>query len=383
MDRHALRYLRWLGATMLAAAAAVALMVLLVDPYGLYGWVDVAGFNRVKAPLARYQNEIKLARALRLRPQVVLVGNSRVEAGFDPDGPALRGANAINLGIAGTGTPTAIGQLRYLAAHGIRPRRVIAGLDVVDAMTPRPIVSARAPVLRIPWPGRWWQLDALLSAASLRDTLWTVALQRDADGAMATPRGFNPLRQYGSAARLEGYAAIFRQRAQENARKLAARSGGGLDVPAVRAEVRALLDAAAQGNPAVRVDLLVYPYHAQLLAMFEAAGLWRRFEAWKAVLREEVAAARLRHPRARIVLADFGAYGPWQCEPIPAEGSGAMTTWYWEAGHFKAALGEVLLARLDDTADRAHDATAGRAACVARQPGLFIDAARLVARAGR
>ncbi|AXA94102.1 hypothetical protein [Massilia sp. YMA4] len=380
MDRHALCYLRWLGATMLAAGMAVALLVLLIDPYGLYGWVDVAGLNRVKAPLARYQYEIKLARALRLGPQVILVGNSRMEAGFDPDGPALRGANAVNLGIAGTGTPTAIGQLRYLAAHGIRPRRVIAGLDVVDALTSQPVPPARAPVLRIPWPGRLWRLDALLSAASLRDALWTVALQRDGDGAVATLRGFNPLRQYGSAARLEGYAALFRQRAQENARKLAARTGGGLDVAAVRAEVRALLDAAARDNPAVRIDLLIYPYHAQLLAMFEAAGLWQRFEAWKALLREEVAAARLRHPGARIALADFGVYDRWQCEPIPAAGSDATTKWYWEAGHFKAALGEVLLARLDDPGGGASDA-AGRAACMADQPGLFSDAARLVARA--
>ena len=50
------------------AVGARELAVLLVDPYGLYGWYEKAGVNRVKPPLTRHQNEIKLARALRLQP---------------------------------------------------------------------------------------------------------------------------------------------------------------------------------------------------------------------------------------------------------------------------------------------------------------------------
>jgi len=393
MDARHRRYLCWLLATMLAAVAGIALLVLTVDPYGLYGLVNTPGLNRDKPPLTLHQNEIKLARALRQEPGIVIVGNSRVEAGLDPDGPALRGRNAVNLGLAGTGTPTAVSQLHYLAQHGVRPRRVIAGLDFVDALTTQPVtkVGAAAP-LKVSLPGQGWRIDALLSAASLKDALRTVALQHDRDAAIATVRGFNPLRQYDSTARVEGYAAIFRQRAEENARKLASRRHGGLDVPGVQAELRALLDAAA--GPGVQVDLLIYPYHAQLLATFEAAGLWPRFEAWKDVLVAEVAAARARHPQAAIRLVDFSGYGPWQCEPVPAKGSRAVTQWYWEAGHFKAALGEKMLARLlgaDEVSGFGtvlEDATrtanaqriaAGRAACRAGQGALFGEAARLVA----
>lgn len=394
MDARHRRYLRWLLGTMLAAVAGIALVVLAVDPYGLYGLVESSGFNRDKPPLTRHQNEIKLARALRQAPDIVIVGNSRVEAGLDPDGAALRGSNAVNLGLAGTGTPTAVSQLRYLALHGVRPHRVIAGVDFVDALTTQPVAQAgvQSP-LKVSLPGQAWRVDALLSAASLKDALRTVALQRDGDAAIATVRGFNPLRQYDSTARVEGYAAIFRQRAQENARKLAARRHGGLDVPGVQAEMRALLDAAA-ANPQVQVDLLIYPYHAQLLAMFEAAALWSRFEAWKDVLVAEVAAARARHPQATIRLVDFSGYGPWQCEPIPAEGSRAVTQWYWEAGHFKAALGEKMLGRLlgadgesgfgmdleeGTRTANAQRIAAGRAVCKAGQGALFGDAARLVA----
>lgn len=401
MDAHHARFLRWLAGVMLATAALSALAVLLVDPYGLYGWYEKAGINRAKPPLMRHQNEIKLARALRLQPRLVIVGNSRVEAGLDPDGPALQGTNAVNLGLAGTGTATAVSQLRYLAAQGIGPRHVVAGVDFVDALTAAPVGQAGpVPPLRVALPGRAWQADALLSAASLKDALRTVALQHDPEGPTATLRGFNPLREYHRTARVEGYAAIFRQREQENERKLARFAQGGLDVVALRAELRGLTDAAALGNPAVALDLLIYPYHAQLLAAFERNGLWPRFEAWKTVLVEEVAAARRRHPRARIGLVDFSGYGERQCEPVPAPGSGMATRWYWEAGHFKAALGEVMLARLlargregaaegmqgdagfgvpleaaNGMANR-HRIAAERAACRARQPALFDGAAR-------
>lgn len=394
MDRLHRHYLRWLLATVLVASALVAGIVLLVDPYGLYALVDRPGFNHVKPPLTRHQFEIKLARVERLRPALLIVGNSRVEAGLDPDGAQLADAQAFNLGLAGTGTPTAVGQLRHMVKTGSAPQRVIAGLDFVDALTERPVVNVAAVPLSVPTMGQEWRFDALFSFASLKDAVRTVAIQRDPEAAVASLRGFNPLQQYRQTARVEGYAAIFRQRSEENARKALTREHGGLDGPAVRAEVAALLDAAAAGNPGVAVDLVIYPYHAQLMALFEATHLMPRFDAWKAILVAEAQAARLRHPGARIVLHDFSGYGPFQCEPIPAQGG--VTQWYWEGGHFKGALGEVMLARMlgqptvvDDfgmvlTAPTLEEnrrrIAAERADCVARQAPLFDDVARTVAR---
>ena len=343
-------YLHWMLATMLGASLAVAGFVLLVDPYGLYGLVDLPGFNRVKPPVERYRNEIRLVRADRFAPPIVIVGNSRMEVGVDPEGPPLAGRNAVNLGLAGTGTVTAIGQLRHLAAGPAAPRRVIAGIDFVDALTVRPVDPAAMPApitaRQAGWRDALWRIDTLYSFASLRDALLTVAIQRDPDAAVATLRGHNPLRQYHQAARVEGYAALFSQRAAENTRKLTATANGGLNTAGVRAEVAALIDAAAGAQPGVAIDLVIYPYHAQLLALFEQASLWPRFEAWKEILVSEAEAGRRRHPHARIAVHDFSGYGPIQCEPIPPAGSAAGTRWYWEAGHFKPALGDVIVARV-------------------------------------
>ncbi|QGZ42648.1 hypothetical protein IP92_04861 [Pseudoduganella flava] len=394
-------YLRWLFGTMLAASLAVAAFVLLVDPYGLYALADVPGINRLKPPVERYRNEIRLARAERVRPELVITGNSRMEAGVDPDGPALAGSGAFNLALAGTSMEMAIDQLRQLNRAGIAPRHIIAGAEFVDALTATPVrqvtLPQPLPAHEPGWRERLWQADALYSFASLRDALATVALQHDADGASATLRGHNPLRQYHRIAALEGYAALFGQRAAENTRKLAATADGGLDVAAVHGQLAALLDAAAAGRADVAVDVVIYPYHAQLLALFEQARLWPRFEAWKELLVTEAEAARRRHPRARIRVVDFSGFGPIQCEPIPAPGSRNATRWYWEAGHFKPALGDTMMARLlgsggaapafgqpldlHTLADNRARIAQERAACAARAPRLFDDVARQVAQA--
>jgi hypothetical protein len=386
-------YLRWMLGTVGLASVAAAGFVALVDPYGLYALADMDGLNRVKPPVERYRNEIRLARADRFAPGLVVTGNSRMEAGIDPDGTALAGRNAFNLGLAGTGMEVAVGQLRQLAAHGRPPRHVVAGVEFIDALTERPVHPAAAAPPFAPaaqgWRARLWQADTLYSFASLKDALVTVAIQHQADAAVATLRGHNPLQQYHQAAAIEGYAALFGQRAAENTRKLAALADGGLHAAAVRAQVAGLIDAAAAAQPRVAVDLVIYPYHAQLLALFERARLWPRFEAWKEILVEEAEAGRRRHPGARIAIHDFSGYGAIQCEAIPAPGSAARTRWYWEAGHFKPALGDIVMARVLGTAGAAAPAGFGfalergtlaanreriaaeRAACAQRHAALF------------
>ena len=95
------------------------------------------------------------------------------------------------------------------------------------------------------------------------------------------------------------------------------------------------------------VHLIIYPYHAQLMAMFEDAGLLGTMDEWKRMLVREADAARARHPDAHISVWDFSGYGDMRCERIPAPGdTRSVTRWYWEAGHFKSTLGELMLQRI-------------------------------------
>ena len=402
-DRGYAGFIKWMVATLLAGVLLVVLFVVVVDPYRLFRLVDVAGVNAVKPSPEHFQSEIKLAGAKALRPATVLMGNSRVDVGIDPDSEQLGAARrpAYNLAIPGTGVGTSREQFEHLRDAGATPSTLLLGVDFFDFLLDPDSVEAPAKSPPAGLASQRWKVETLFSLNALLDAVRTLRIQRDPDAGMMTARGFNPLHDYLRFARMDGYHSLFQQRALENARNFSlaphgiARSRG--DSSSEWRDLGALLDAAARAK--TDVHLIIYPYHVQLMAMMEQTGLWPAFEQWKLRLLREVARFNGAHPAARIVLWDFSGYGALQCEPIPAKGDVVHgTRWYWESGHFKAALGERILARIFGAAgagsvteefgfrldaanwsENRERIARERLDCLAAAPAMFRDAAAMVA----
>lgn len=393
-------------ATLAISAVALALVVC-VDPYGVYGLVDRGGLNRVKPQLKRYQKEIKTELAFKAGADAFIIGNSRAEIGFDPQHPAFA-ANAgatFNLALAGSRIGAAREQLARLRARGKRPAKLLVGVEfldfLIDPQAPLRPEAAQVPAFSALADLRW-RLDAAFSIDSVADALRTLRLQRMDDPESMTARGFNPFHDRRKLARDEGYHPLFEQRAADYARRFTARA------PVLRSEhgqaasdldhLRSILtEAAADGAD---VHVAIYPYHAQILAMFEQAGMMPAFEQWKVMLAAEIDAIGAAHPGARISLWDFSGYLAYQCEAIPAKGDRqGKTDWYWEAGHFKSALGDRMLDRMfaqpgvdggdgfgvrlgmPQVSANQQRMARERANCAAGYPRLFEDAAALMAKA--
>lgn len=142
------RFLRQFAIFVLGGILLVVAFVLIVDPYDQYRLVVRPGFNLVKPGLARYQNELKLAKAVRLHPDVLILGHSRAEAGLDPESAALarQGLSAYNLAIPGSSIADARRQMEFLFQNGIRPKVIILGMEFLDFMeAPRQKKIAAAP----------------------------------------------------------------------------------------------------------------------------------------------------------------------------------------------------------------------------------------------
>ncbi|HEY0060999.1 MAG TPA: hypothetical protein VGC21_02695 [Telluria sp.] len=352
------RFLAWAGAVTVLGAAACAALVVTVDPYRLYGLLDRPGFNHEKPQPERYQKQIKLAGARARQADLLIVGNSRAEIGLDPGYAPLAGGGRrpYNLALAGTRIQVAREQLEQLHQGGLHPRHLIVGAEFLDA----PIDPAAPPV---PAPATLgpdraaelaWQFDAVFSLDSLGDALRTLRQQGDAEAPTMSALGFNPLREYGQMARQEGYYALFQQRALDYGKRLA-KLPRGLVGPAGSSTNFDQLQAVIEHGVAdgARVDVVIYPYHAQLMGLINEAGMGPLFDDWRTRLAHRVDAVRAAHPGARLSLWDFSGYAPYQCEAIPAKGErSSVTRWYWEAGHFKAALGNLMLARLLDQPDQ-------------------------------
>jgi hypothetical protein len=340
-------FLVWMAFSLLGSIAFIVGFVVLIDPYALYGIVNTPGLNSVKPGLSRYQKEIKLTHAIGYGANSFILGNSRAEIGFDPDAPAFSeyGARAYNLAIPGTGIATARQQLEYLSESGIRPATILVGLEFMDFVA----APIREPVLHaVPHQSdkrqaslRFWWFDTLFSISTVKDAVRTLRIQHDDEAQTTRPNGFNPLSEYRAVARIDGYHAMFRHRAEESAGAYLKKAPGILSA-ADFVDLQVLLDISARSGADIK--LIIYPYHAQILALFEETGLWPTFEEWKSRLVAEVSTARRRNPKARITLMDFSGFGYYNCERIPAKNTpGAVTQWYWEAGHFKKELGNILL----------------------------------------
>lgn len=391
------RFIKWMATALVAGIVLVCGFVTVVDPYRLHRLVERDGFNAIKPRPTRYLSEIKMAGARATQPKLFLMGNSRIDVGIDPDARPLAGPT-YNLALPGTGVAASRQQWMRLTTDGVRPVTLLLGVEFFDFLTDPVAADVPNQILPGGLARLRWKIDTVFSLDALLDAARTLLIQRDPYAATMSARGFNPLGDYLRAARDDGYHGFFQQRAMENARRFATAPRGivlaGSDTSSDWRELGRLLDAAAGQGTAV--ELVIYPYHAQLMAMLEQTGLWPVFEQWKLRLLREVARVHQTHAQARITLWDFSGYDSLQCEHIPARGDLSATTWYWESGHFKAALGDVMLTRIFGGADpappgfgvRLDDANwqanreriaRERRACAASEPAMFGAAAAMVA----
>jgi hypothetical protein len=346
----ALRFAVLFAATAVGLTAAGGLLNGVVDPYGIFGAPLVRGFNATKPRPDVMLDEIKAIVGARVEPQVLILGNSRAEIGFDPQHPALvaRGGRGFNASVPGSGTDYALEAFRWFGERA-DPTLTIVGIDFLDfpyaegaGATPPAAPPSSTPMALLKA-----RLLALFSATALQDSIRTLLIQHQANPATLRPDGFNPLLDYRAIAANEGYGVLFRQRAEQAARSLAAqphalvgpRSGTSPSL----IELDALIALAAREGSELK--LAIYPFHLLLMLQIEQAGLWPLYEAWKVDIARRVEAGR--REGAHVALWDFGCPGPLTAEAVPLEGDrqGAMH-WYWEAGHFKKELGDVMLSTM-------------------------------------
>ena len=210
------RYLWIFALTMGGILTFVGLFNLLVDPYGYFRILQIAGFNAVKPRPDHDLVDVKRA-AWSARPyNALILGNSRAEVGFDPAHPAFaaRGYSAFNYALPGTTLLTAW-QIHDALARKQAPKLLIVGLEFLDFLT-LPNASGSEGLVsydeaQAARASR--QFKALFTSQALLDSLRTIALQRNPEAAVLTAEGFNPLREYVRTARTDGYWALFQQRA--------------------------------------------------------------------------------------------------------------------------------------------------------------------------
>ena len=344
------RYRRSFGivftCSMLTFVLTVASLNYAIDPYNIFRSLTLQGINALKPRPDVMLGDIKLIVGTRFHPTALILGNSRADVGFDPTHPAFgkRHLRAYNAAVPGSGLDYSLEAFQRLG-NTAEIEFAIIGVDFLDFLhSPQPDAQPRAASSAFSASSTRTHLVALLSITALVDSIRTLLVQREANPAIVRSDGFNPMLDYREIAAAEGYSALFRQRAQETARNLS-RQPHNLYIAGRRmspsfAALRLLLQTAREKG--TDVALVIYPYHVLLMLQYEAAGLWPLFEQWKEDITAISEEARLDGTHVR--LWDFACPSELTAEPVPRDGDRASAMqWYWEGGHFKKELGDLVL----------------------------------------
>lgn len=342
--------------TMLTAGGFMAVNTI-IDPYDYWGQPRIEGLNARKPMMHTHLTAVKSRQYLREQPRTVIAGNSRVDVGMDPRSmhwPA-NFQPVYNFGLPGESVASVADVLATAMAEH-RPERIFLGVDFLDfllthdrwvkyaadaLMPQQTTLSERARRLA----------ETTLSLNALIHAGMTVMEQGKEFPADTRRDGFTPLEHYHEHVRMEGHAALFEQRSRQlvqrllkEPRKLEWNAPGG---NMMWTRLEQFLDLAqAQG---VEVVLFTYPYHSELLETLRQTGKWPEMRQWLGQLTDMAA-------REGVTLWSFTGYNAWSTEPVPQPGDRkTRMQWYWEAGHFKPGLGELMIARMLEHPDAPAD----------------------------
>lgn len=360
---NAAQFFTWFAASLVALIGLTIGLTVAVDPYRMYGTPPIPGWTALKPEIYDHIGMALTYQLERVRPDTLLLGNSRVEVGFDPESKVWPSSArpVFNAAEPGRDLRAAVDMLRDAIAVHI-PKTVIVGLDILDflqkpTLDPAPQPTSRAEDRRLlvdrdgkPNPERWLQmwrdrLATTLSIDAVVDSVATLFDQNPQTAETITALGFDPMNEYRIFASRQGYYELFAQKNAIYRAQYPHYTAPDFAHPMAYREfcyLQEITDLTREHN--ITLILFIHPYHTDYLDMLREVGLWPAFEAWKRAIVNLVAAAKTAEARDEIRLFDFSGYSRITSEPVPPpRDRHTVMHWYWEAGHYKSSIGDQML----------------------------------------
>lgn len=334
----------WLCA-LLTLAGVYLVFVVAVDPYGMWGTPRISGFNAVKPAATNKVRLVKPYQLPRAESVTVVVGNSRPEAGLNPDSrcwpPEAR--PVFNFGIPGASVQQQLTNALTAAALPAT-RRLVITIDFSDFLQRRQSERAdnAAEVPLRPQQSGWTDTlrdyaETTFSLDTLSDLVMTIAAQRNPLTANVTASGFNDGHMFEAVIRYEGQQVLFAQKNAELASRL---QPGALHLTEDSPDFATLDQSLAQlAATDIDVILAINPYHVDYLTHIENGGYGSAFEHWK----KSIVAIAKRHNRT---VWDFSTRHHYATDRAPAPG---LSDWFYEPAHYTDKLGDHMLAHMFGT----------------------------------
>ena len=330
--------------------AGVSIFNFVSDPWDIYQYVRVDGFNAFKSKLFNYS---RLSKPLRIESgeyQHIVFGSSRVEYGV----PAINGITGDgDRSLNAAFHSASIKEIADVFRHStlVSPvRDVVIGLDFYMFSESSEKVFPYNEILaqyNDEFSRRFNKIKfSLLNADALKASFDTVRKQKEKhnkyydtgqvntsqDALEASENGYMHFDDFS-----KGFMSTTWTNCSNNIYSYGVGESNTMVV------FHSLLVNAAEKN--VRVNFFIAPIHANLLNAIDAVGLWSAYEQWKRDLIAAIDLVTKEYPDAKINLWDFSGYHKYSTEKIPDSPSVYMK-WYLDSSHFTDALGKLILYRI-------------------------------------
>ena len=326
------KYLMLNAAFITALLAFIGFFNGLVDPYGLFGFVNYPGFNDIKEMKYRTKNSWAWAgiqTILRSDYDTVIIGNSRAHIAMDPSvlSPEYKAYNASNSGLNIENFYSVLHPV--LEAKESRVKTVIIGLDFGGERRRNELsddlFEAKSP------------FKAVFGLYTLKDSILTVKQN-------IKERGKEPDYQPNGARIYTKRTDYFQdhERFEANIIRLYKKLYG---FPLERAYGWNYLERIVNECNGRGVKLLIYfsPMNAELLEGLAQLGMYADYENWiRTVVRIAYGDSKNPSDDRNVQVWDFGGYNTITTESLQGIGENAGVKWYYDFSHFNRKVGKMI-----------------------------------------
>ncbi|WP_448547384.1 hypothetical protein [Thalassotalea fusca] len=349
-------YIKTLLTTALIIFGIVGITNWFIDPFAMYWSPTIEGINEIKPEAGNRSRIIKAYRVIETSPEVLLVGNSRIEMGLPHDSKHFASNSVYNQGLPGAKLHMQIDYAKDVIQNNSDLKEIIMSIDFLDFLIAPDELSQQLNLanskrsydkyLRTRTDNMYayfseklavsYQL--LFSLDALQATFNTFSNQNFYVNTI-TPSGFNIANGYKHIIEYEGYEALYKQKLDWLLGKLASRnwilfpSNSTFTSPKFD-QLESLISLCQEKNITFR--LFINPYHFSYLHAIEQAGYWEEFLAWKWALVKFLDGKHYDE----VNLWDFSLINARTTEAIDQTGE---LLWFWEPAHYKSSYGETII----------------------------------------
>lgn len=332
-----------------------------IDPYILHNTNRINGFNIIKPAAGSHSSQSKIHLAHEMDINALIVGNSRVEMGIDPDHSLFKKNNlrVFNLGQPGSNLSTQYGYALDIL-RGKDVKIALIAVDFIDFLTSEKNLSDP-----YHWPPKNTLSDyrrkfnwdgspngnysyqyfkdiylPLISLDTIQDSFQTLFNQRSKSANLLN-NGFNPAEDMGQITHNEGVKTLFEQKIPQLITSFTSHSWKtntpGYEWSPDFNKLQFLLNYLHTHE--IETKVFINPYHIQYLEIIEYSGLTEEFTIWKKQLTKII--SEISKDR-KITLWDFSDPSNYICEPILST-SNKPLKWFWEPAHYRKELGDIMV----------------------------------------